>query len=1025
MKATGGRFTSGSNLRQYLLIEKLSDDPAGAVWKAQDTVLGRPASVKILRPEVTADTAQRELVTSEARAAAKLDHPAIAKIYELDRIDEDMFIAFEYVEGQPLHRLVRDKPLGRDWFLRIAEPLADALHTAHAVNVVHGNLHGWDVLVAEDGRVKVAGFGTGRASSSGEPVQNEIDSADQAYYFSPERILGRPPDPRSDVFSLGVILYEMATGRVPFPGDSPAAVCDRIVNAPPPAPQLYNPSVDPAIVNIIGRCIQKDPGRRYPHCGAVHSDLRKVSEVRAKPLPAVPAAPPPPPPEPSEHEAPMPIPAAVTAPPPVARDQVRDALNAALAQLDNTVAGGADDGTVERLRNEDVIEDVPAHPSARRSVILFASLPPSPTPSSDETGSSARLPGIMQQILGEAVYLNDGQIVDPFGSRMIAEFGSARQAVLAAKKGKEDLESYNLRQFKRALHIHARLVIHEGEVWTEEGTVVGPAVDAAGSIAMIVPPLTPLISGGLLRAMGLEVPPRAMVSTGGSDFFPLPREEEINPPAPEPPPSAETVVAPRRRSLAMVVAVSVIAVLLIGGSVAAFAIHSSRRRAAEAEAQRLAAEAKRLAVKPVPTGPRAIAVDAFTAQVTDTAAPAPPTETIRFATIGLLDAYPAVMVTDGPEAGDRFSAVVRQGPEGTQIVPVRRGARSATGPPMQAADVAEGARIVADWIAGQLNLPPTAYGRTTSSGMELFAEAVREHRASGGTATPRLAEVLRTLTAADPTFLPAQLMALDTFEVLGDHVSAVAAADAILALEPRNIEIQKRAAKLMSRTGAPSEALAHFGDVLKAQPKDVESLTAVGLYALAANDPVLFNRILGGGTKLPALHPPDTMLVNGRIDQAAAPLFDLEVGDQSNAALALKIGRVAVLRRMMTIANIELGKLRQLDPSYGHPMLNAYILAEAGRRSEAMSELDRAIAGARWSDQPYTSAAEVHAIMGDTRGTLDALEKAVARGEPTGSYILHHPLFRYLESDARYRRLRARIEQQIGAIRALLPTIPV
>jgi serine/threonine protein kinase/tetratricopeptide (TPR) repeat protein len=1024
MKATGGRFTSGSNLRQYLLIEKLSDDPAGAVWKAQDTVLGRLASVKILRPEVTADTAQRELVTSEARAAAKLDHPAIAKIYELDRIDDDMFIAFEYVEGQPLHRLVRDKALGREWFLRIAEPVADALHTAHAVNVVHGNLHGWDVLVAEDGRVKVAGFGTGRASSSGEPVQNEVESADQAYYFSPERILGRPPDPRSDVFSLGVILYEMATGRVPFPGDTPAAVCDRIVNAPPPAPQLYNPSVDPAIVNIIGRCIQKDPGRRYPHCGAVFSDLRKVSETGVKPRP-VPATPPPPPPQPPAPEVSMPIPDAVTAPPPVARDQVRDALNAALAQLDTTVGGPADDGTVERLRSEDVIEESPSHPAARRSVLLFASLPPSPTPSADETGSSARLPGIMQQILGEAVYLNDGQIVDPFGSRMIAEFASARQAVMAAKKGKEDLESYNLRQFKRALHIHARLVVHEGEVWTEEGTVVGPAVDAAGSIAMIVPPLTPLISGGLLRAMGLKVPPRAMLSTDGADFFPLPREEEINPPEPAPPASEETAVAPRRRSLALVVAASVIAVLLIGGSVAAYAIHSSRRRAAEAEVQRLAAEAKKLAAKPVPAGPRAIAIDAFTTQVTDTAAPAPPSETLRFATIGLLDAYPAVVVTDGPRVADRFSAVVTPGPQGAQIVPVRRGSRPATGPAIQAVDVAEGARVVADWIAGQLNLPPTAYGRTTPSAMEIFAEAVRERLASGGTPTPRLAELLRNLTAADPTFLPGQVMALDTFEVLGDHVSAVAAADAILALQPGNIEIQKRAAKLMSRTGAPSEALTHFGDVLKAQPKDVDSLTAVGLYALAANDPILFNRVLASGTKLAALHPPDTMLANGRIDQAAAPLFDLEVSDQSNAALALKIGRVAVLRRMMTIANIELGKLRKLDPSYGHPMLNAYILAEAGRRSEALAELDRAIAAARWSDQPYTSAAEVHAIMGDTKGTMDALEKAVGHGEPTGSYILHHPLFRYLESDSRFRRLRARIEQQIGAIRALLPTIPV
>jgi tetratricopeptide (TPR) repeat protein len=1038
----------------------LTEDSVGSVWKAQDTVLGRIVAVKILRPEVTADTEQRDFITSEARAASHLDHPAIAKIYELDRVGDDLFIVLEHVEGEPLNRLVRGKPLSREWFLRIAEPLTEAIHEAHAADVIHGNLHGWDVLVAEDGRVRVVGFGTGRASSSGGPVQDEVDSAEQAYYFSPERVVGRNLQATSDIFSLGAIFYEMATGRVPFPGSTPAEVCERIVNAAPPAPQLYTKSIDAGIVDLIGRCILKDPSRRFQTAGHLLTELRRIERPQraaaassrvlfppgegeapagSMPLASRPVA------DSAERAAglgpePLRAPASrlvdeagtpgaglasagVRGSPaePIAPSAMAAALGNALALLGDTSIGEEQPAAPEEARDYETVGTVD-----RQSVIFFASMPPL-TGNPEESGIE-RLPGVMQQILGEAVYLYNGRIVDPFGSRMIAEFEDAQSAVRAASKGKEDLEAYNAGQFKRALQIPARLIVHCGEARTAQGALVGQAVESAQSAALELPPLTVAVSGPLLKLLGIE-PPGQPIATTDVEFYSLPKEDEIR----EAEPEESTLVSPpeppkpKRPGTLVAVAAGFLLMLAVILGIA-FVFGAKRKSAAlDVAQQKLAAAANKKVARALP-GERQIAIEPFWVLVADPSPAAPSAETIRLSVIGILDLHDGLRVVDAPAGADKFSATIRQGISGIEFVPTQIAPEALQGAPVPLTDSAQATRALAAWISERLQVVPTSFAQTSPETLEIFARAVAERRSGGGMISPQLADLSKSLAKADSNFVPGQLLALDTFERLRDDNTALLAARAVLALDPRNVEVRKRLAAIRGRLGQPGAALADFVEVLREQPDDRDSLNAVAVYALAVNDRVIFDKMRTRLEEVGAprrLHGPDVLLVEGQIDRAASPLFELEAAEPDNADLALKIGRVAVLRRMMSIADIELRKLRSLDPGYGYPMLNAYVLAERRDSAGAVAEMQRATARARWDDLPFTRAAEIYAILGDSKGVIESLESAVAHGEPSGTYILNHPMFRYLGNDRRFRRLRERMERQMNEIRAALLTVPI
>ena len=187
-------------------------------------------------------------------------------------------------------------------------------------------------------------------------------------------------------------------------------------------------------------------------------------------------------------------------------------------------------------------------------------------------------------------------------------------------------------------------------------------------------------------------------------------------------------------------------------------------------------------------------------------------------------------------------------------------------------------------------------------------------------------------------------------------------------------------------------------------------------HAVSLNDPARLTVFLGLLGRLPkpqvAVHEPDLMAAEGRIDAAIQRYYKVEESVNNNPALALKIGRIAVLRHSLPIAELELQKLTTIDPLYGQPLLSAYIAAEKRQPAEAASHLETALKAVTVGDDIYTSAAEVYAILADTPAVLRALERAADRKEPTAAYVLNNPLFRYLENDPRFRRIRERFTAQ-------------
>ena len=172
-----------------------------------------------------------------------------------------------------------------------------------------------------------------------------------------------------------------------------------------------------------------------------------------------------------------------------------------------------------------------------------------------------------------------------------------------------------------------------------------------------------------------------------------------------------------------------------------------------------------------------------------------------------------------------------------------------------------------------------------------------------------------------------------------------------------------------------------------------------------------------------AIHQPDLLVAGGKLDTAIDQYYDIEVKDPNNPALALKIGRIAVLRRTMPVADIEISKLQKSDPNYGFHLLKAYVAAQQNSKPNAEAELKSALAGSKPGDDYYTSAAEVYAMLADNNNVIASLQKAADRREPTASYILSDPLFAYLQSDPKFLAVRTTLAQRQDEIRAALAQI--
>lgn len=255
----------------------------GEVYLAEDTKLGRTAAIKMIRPEAANDETRKRLLR-EARAAAMLSHPGIATIYEIDEEEGKDFIAMEHVEGQSLGKIIDSRPMELDRFLGIAIQIADGLATAHEHGVLHRDLKPDNILVTQKDQVKILDFGLAKLLPAMH--KDEALTADERLlgtipYMSPEQVNAEPLDVRSDLFSFGSLLYEMASGKPPFSGETLVITLTNIVSNDPPLLSEVQPAVPPELQTIIYKCLEKNPERRYSSAEEILSDLKSILRIRA------------------------------------------------------------------------------------------------------------------------------------------------------------------------------------------------------------------------------------------------------------------------------------------------------------------------------------------------------------------------------------------------------------------------------------------------------------------------------------------------------------------------------------------------------------------------------------------------------------------------------------------------------------------------------------------------------------------------------------------------------------------------
>src|SRR5271168_4085562 len=286
-------LTPGAKLGPYEIQSPLGAGGMGEVYRATDTKLGRDVALKVLPGEMAQDPERLARFGREAKALAQLDHPNIVTIYSVEECDGIHFLTMQLVEGLPLDRVICQSGLPAAQIIEIAEALADALAAAHEKGIVHRDLKPANVMVTNEGRVKVLDFGLAKDVGAQSASDATLTSAGHTQvgvvmgtpaYMSPEQVSGRPLDHRSDIFSLGIILYEMAIGRRPFEGTSSAELASSILRDTPAAIASARPDLPSDLTRIIRRCLEKDPRHRVQTARDVSNEFRDLArQTRLKP----------------------------------------------------------------------------------------------------------------------------------------------------------------------------------------------------------------------------------------------------------------------------------------------------------------------------------------------------------------------------------------------------------------------------------------------------------------------------------------------------------------------------------------------------------------------------------------------------------------------------------------------------------------------------------------------------------------------------------------------------------------------
>ena len=285
----------GQTLKHYRVEAQLGKGGMGVVYKARDTRLDRPVALKMLTPDLVSNPNRRKRFLLEARSAAAVSHPAIAQVYDIDEIDGNMYIAMEFVDGRTVSRLVAEGELDLLGAVEVALQVADGLAKAHDAGILHRDIKSDNIMVTRDGHAKLLDFGLAKLLEPEDEEPPEIAPEDLSRtltrgrgltvpgavmgtisYMSPEQARGKELDRRSDIFSLGIVLYEMVTSELPFKGETPLDTMHAIAYEEARPVTIVRRNLTPDLHRIVFRCLRKRPEDRYPDARALAEDLRRL-----------------------------------------------------------------------------------------------------------------------------------------------------------------------------------------------------------------------------------------------------------------------------------------------------------------------------------------------------------------------------------------------------------------------------------------------------------------------------------------------------------------------------------------------------------------------------------------------------------------------------------------------------------------------------------------------------------------------------------------------------------------------------